>query len=66
MSKSSFFIKNLSLTNFATFENQTVDFDSKFNVIIGETGSGKSIIFDDDDLNDDDFDFQPLAPKEQL
>ena len=36
----------LSLTNFATFQNQTVYFHDKFNSIIGETGSGKSLILD--------------------
>ncbi len=40
------FLKTLSLQNFATFENQTISFDSKFNAIVGETGSGKSLILD--------------------
>jgi len=36
----------LSLTNFATFQNQTIYFHDKFNSIIGETGSGKSLILE--------------------
>jgi DNA repair protein RecN (Recombination protein N) len=40
------FLKSLNLQNFATFENQTVHFSSKFNAIVGETGSGKSLILD--------------------
>jgi DNA repair protein RecN (Recombination protein N) len=40
------FLKSLNLQNFATFENQTISFDSKFNAIVGETGSGKSLILD--------------------
>lgn len=40
------FLKTLTLQNFATFENQTIAFDEKFNAIVGETGSGKSLILD--------------------
>jgi DNA repair protein RecN (Recombination protein N) len=40
------YLKSLSLQNFATFENQEVLFHSKFNAIVGETGSGKSLILD--------------------
>ncbi len=40
------FLKSLTLQNFATFENQTIKFNHKFNAIIGETGSGKSLILD--------------------
>lgn len=40
------YLKNLNLLNFATFENQQVNFDPGFNAIIGETGSGKSLILD--------------------
>lgn len=40
------FLKTLTLQNFATFENQTISFDEKFNAIVGETGSGKSLILD--------------------
>ncbi len=42
----SLFLKSLSLRNFATFENQEIQFHSKFNGIVGETGSGKSLILD--------------------
>ncbi len=42
----SLYLKTLSLQNFATFENQTINFDDKFNAIVGETGSGKSLILD--------------------
>ena len=44
--KPSLFLKSLSLRNFATFENQEISFHSKFNGIVGETGSGKSLILD--------------------
>lgn len=40
------YLKSLKLQNFATFENQEILFDIKFNAIIGETGSGKSLIID--------------------
>ncbi|NOT79439.1 MAG: AAA family ATPase [Bacteriovoracaceae bacterium] len=40
------YLKSLNLQNFATFENQVINFDIKFNVIVGETGSGKSLILD--------------------
>ena len=40
------YLKSLNLQNFATFENQIIQFDTKFNAIIGETGSGKSLILD--------------------
>ncbi len=40
------YLKSLNLQNFATFENQVIQFDVKFNVIVGETGSGKSLILD--------------------
>lgn len=36
----------LNLQNFATFEDQEVHFGGKFNAIVGETGSGKSLILD--------------------
>jgi DNA repair protein RecN (Recombination protein N) len=37
-------LKTLTLNNFATFKNQTIEFNDKFNAIVGETGSGKSLI----------------------
>lgn len=40
------YLKSLNLQNFATFENQEINFDIKFNAIVGETGSGKSLILD--------------------
>ena len=39
-------LKDLNLTNFATFSNQRIKFDNNFNAIIGETGSGKSLILE--------------------
>lgn len=43
---SDLFLKSLRMQNFATFETQEIQFDPKFNAIIGETGSGKSLILD--------------------
>ncbi len=40
------FLESLNLRNFATFENQEIDFNEYFNGIVGETGSGKSLILD--------------------
>ena len=40
------YLKSLSLKNFATFDDSFVSFDPFFNVIAGETGSGKSLILD--------------------
>tara|TARA_R110000868_G_scaffold97619_6_gene268596 strand:- start:705 stop:2324 length:1620 start_codon:yes stop_codon:yes gene_type:complete len=40
------YLKSLQIRNIATFDNQTVQFSSKFNAIVGETGSGKSLILD--------------------
>jgi DNA repair protein RecN (Recombination protein N) len=42
----SFYLKNLIIQNFATFKNQTIRFKPGFNAIIGETGSGKSLVLD--------------------
>jgi len=39
-------ISKLVLKNFATFDDQVIKFDNGFNAIIGETGSGKSLILD--------------------
>lgn len=40
------YLKSLRLQNFATFENQVINFNPTFNAIVGETGSGKSLILD--------------------
>ncbi|GAB4017192.1 MAG: DNA repair protein RecN [Bdellovibrio sp.] len=37
-------LDSLHLVNFATFENQEIKFGQNFNCIVGETGSGKSLI----------------------
>ena len=37
-------LEHLEIRNYALIENLSVDFSSGFNVITGETGSGKSII----------------------
>ncbi|MDP7321263.1 MAG: AAA family ATPase [Bacteriovoracaceae bacterium] len=39
-------IQQLLLKNFATFDDQTIKFNDNFNAIVGETGSGKSLILD--------------------
>ncbi|MCO4753021.1 MAG: AAA family ATPase [Bacteriovoracaceae bacterium] len=39
-------LKTLNLTNFATFQDQVIQFGDHFNAIVGETGSGKSLILD--------------------
>lgn len=36
----------LNIKNFALIENLTIEFDKGFNVLCGETGSGKSILID--------------------
>src|SRR5690606_34199232 len=36
----------LQIRNVATFDNQTIEFSPQFNAIVGETGSGKSLILD--------------------
>ena len=43
---SKIYLKNLRLTNFATFKLQEIDFTQGLNALIGETGSGKSLILD--------------------
>lgn len=40
------YLKSITLRNFATFENQVITFHKGFNGIVGETGSGKSLILD--------------------
>jgi DNA repair protein RecN (Recombination protein N) len=45
-SESRLFLKELNLNNFATFKHQSIEFSPFFNAIIGETGSGKSLILD--------------------
>ncbi|MCB9060425.1 MAG: AAA family ATPase [Halobacteriovoraceae bacterium] len=40
------FIDQLYLQNFATFESERIFFGKGMNVIVGETGSGKSLILD--------------------
>jgi DNA repair protein RecN (Recombination protein N) len=37
---------NLSISNFAVFENESIKFEKGFNVFTGETGSGKSVLID--------------------
>jgi len=44
--KSKLTLKRLYLQNFATFEKQEFSFNHGFNAIIGETGSGKSLILE--------------------
>lgn len=39
-------LQTLSIKNVALIKNLTIDFHSGFNVLLGETGAGKSIIFD--------------------
>ena len=39
-------IQKLNLKNFATFDDQSIIFNEGFNTIVGETGSGKSLILD--------------------
>lgn len=39
-------IKNLKIQNFVLIKNLEIEFSPNFNIIIGETGSGKSLIID--------------------
>ena len=41
-----FYLKKLIIQNFATFKSQSIQFRPGFNAIIGETGSGKSLVLD--------------------
>jgi DNA repair protein RecN (Recombination protein N) len=42
----SFYLKKLIIQNYATFKNQSICFRPGLNVIVGETGSGKSLVLD--------------------
>lgn len=44
--ENSFYLEHLLIQNFATFKNQCVNFRPGLNTIIGETGSGKSLVLD--------------------
>lgn len=44
--KNNLMIKSLTLKNFATFSQSEVNFHDGFNCIVGETGSGKSLLLD--------------------
>lgn len=44
--QTSFYLKTLLIQNFATFKNQSIKFKPGLNVIVGETGSGKSLVLD--------------------
>lgn len=44
--KHGLYLECLRLQNLATFQNEEVFFNKKFNAIIGETGSGKSLLLD--------------------
>lgn len=44
--KSGLILETLKIQNFATFTNQLLSFNKHFNSIVGETGSGKSLILD--------------------
>ena len=38
-------LKKLNISNLAIINSLTIDFDSSFNVITGESGSGKTILY---------------------
>ncbi|HXH73978.1 MAG TPA: AAA family ATPase [Bacteriovoracaceae bacterium] len=44
--EANFYLKQLIIQNFATFKNQKIKFRTGFNAIVGETGSGKSLVLD--------------------
>jgi DNA repair protein RecN (Recombination protein N) len=44
--ETNFYLRKLIIQNFATFKNQSINFRPGFNAIIGETGSGKSLVLD--------------------
>ena len=39
-------LQSLTIKNVALISSLSIDFDKGFNVLLGETGAGKSIIFD--------------------
>ena len=39
-------LQSLTIKNVALISSLTIDFGKGFNVLLGETGAGKSIIFD--------------------
>jgi DNA repair protein RecN (Recombination protein N) len=39
-------LKELHISNFAIIEDLTIEFEEGFNLLTGETGSGKSIIIE--------------------
>lgn len=39
-------LQTLRIKNFALIEDQTIDFKKGFNVLVGETGAGKSLVLD--------------------
>lgn len=39
-------ISSLTLSNFALFKTQTIDFNKGFNCLLGQSGAGKSIVID--------------------
>lgn len=41
-----FYLKTLVIQNFATFKNQSIQFEEGLNAIVGETGSGKSLVLE--------------------
>ena len=54
-------IKTLFIQDFALIDEITIDFDSRLNILTGETGAGKSIIIDAIDLA-----FGARASKDQI
>ncbi len=41
-----FFLQKVEITNFAIFEHEIIEFSPGLNCLTGETGSGKSLVFD--------------------
>ena len=39
-------LRSLTIKNLALFKSQEIEFDRGLNIILGETGAGKSLIFD--------------------